>query len=140
MRRALLALALLAGCGDLAPARTATEDPGGSVLLRVAEIGVLEAQHREKRIAGECLSACTLFLGLSTACFEEGAVLGFHGPRVAGGAAMPHEAFERVTQEMGRFYPPRIRAWWLAEARHSRRLIRVPAAELIARGEARACA
>ena len=139
MRPALLAVLLLPACATLAPERTATLDPGGSVVLRAIEIDRLEARGEERRIAGECLSACTMFLGLSTACFEEGAVLGFHAPRLPGDAALSPLAFDVATRRMGDYYPPRVRDWWLREARHSDRLIRVPAAELIRRGEARAC-
>ena len=127
------------GLAGLAPERTADKDPGGSVPLRVAEIAAYEARDVEKRVSGQCLSACTMYLGLSTACFEPNAVLGFHGPRLATGGAMSERQFEATTALMARYYPPRVATWFMAEARHGRAMIRVPASELIARGEARAC-
>ena len=139
MIRTVLLLLLLSSCSDLAPERTAARDPGGSVLLRAAEIAALERRGMEKRIAGECLSACTLYLGLSTACFEEGATLGFHGPRLVVGRPLPDAQARRLAAFMASYYPPRVAEWFMAEARFSRRMIRVPAAELVARGEARAC-
>lgn len=147
MRSLTLSILLLvvwcAGCAvpsEIAPRRTVARDPGGSILLRAAEIAALEAQGIEKRIAGECLSACTLYLGLSTACFEEGAVLGFHGPRLAMGLELGPAQFDALSRLMAAYYPPRVAQWFMAEARHVDAMIRVPASDLIRRGEARACA
>jgi hypothetical protein len=125
-------------------AQNATEqagdrDPGGSVALRVVEIGLLEARSAEKRVAGECLSACTMYLGLSTACFEPDAVLGFHGPILAFGPTMSPRRFEAITATMASYYPPRLARRFLEEWRHSQEFHRIPARRLIARGEARAC-
>ena len=140
MIRPLILLTLLSACAaSFAHERHTARDPGGSVALRVMEIGVLEASGTPKRVSGECLSACTLYLGLSTACFEEDAVLGFHGPRFAGGLPMSDRQFEGITQSMAAFYPDRLARWFLAEARHSEEMVRIPARDLIARGEARAC-
>jgi hypothetical protein len=137
MRAAHLALALL-----LAAAPAAAEprrDAGGSVLLRAAEIAVLEATGTPREIRGECLSACTMYLGLSTACFGRGARLGFHGPRMPGGLPMPPAAFEMASRLMAAHYPPRIAAWFLAEGRHVPGMVMIPASVLIERGEARPC-
>ncbi len=135
----LILLATTAQAQELSPARAANHDPGGSVILRAAEIRELESRGQEKRISGECLSACTMYLGLSTACFEPGAVLGFHGPRLAYGLPMPPSLFESVSRSMASYYPPRIAHRFLTRWRHSDHLVRVPADRLIARGEARAC-
>jgi hypothetical protein len=139
----LAALLCLLACADVSdelnPQRGPTRDPGGSVALRVIEIGTLEARRQEKRVAGECLSACTMYLGLSTACFEPDAVLGFHGPRLAFGLDMSSVQFEAITRTMASYYPPRIARKFMEEWRHSERFHRVPASRLIARGEARPC-
>ena len=119
--------------------RSSSRDRGGSVALRAIEIGALEARQQEKRVSGECLSACTMYLGLSTACFEQDAVLGFHGPRLAFNLPMTGMQFEAITQTMASYYPPRIAKQFLEEWRHSRSFHRIPASRLIARGEARAC-
>lgn len=139
MRR-LLACLLLWSCGPVADSAGAPgRDGGGSVVARAGEIVALAARGEERRVGGECLSACTLYLGLATACFEEGAILGFHGPRRSDGTALPPLRFEATSRLMASFYPPGVAEWFMAEARHSHALIRVPAADLIARGEARAC-
>lgn len=132
LRAAVAALALAAApaaADDLAPSR----DPGGSVALRVIEIAALEARREPVRIEGECLSACTMYLGLSTACFGRNSVLGFHAPRRPDGRPLPPRAFEAATRAMADYYPARLRAWWLEEGRHSDAMIRVPAARLIDR-------
>ncbi|TNC73797.1 hypothetical protein [Rubellimicrobium roseum] len=133
----LSALALLAACAAATdePAR----DPGGSVALRVIEIGALEARGEEKRVSGECLSACTMYLGLSTACFEPDAVLGFHGPRFPWGWRMSEAQFEAVSRTMAAYYPPRVARLFLRDWRHGDDFVRIPARNLIDRGEARAC-
>jgi hypothetical protein len=140
MRRLLLALLLLAACATPGAAeQTPGRDPGGSVVLRVLEIAALEARGEEKRVTGECLSACTMYLGLSTACFERGATLGFHGPTLAFGVEMTAARFEAITQAMASYYPPRIARLFMDDWRHRQDFARVPASRLIARGEARAC-
>lgn len=143
MIRLLFPFLLLAACadlpGELSPARTAGHDPGGSIALRAMEIGALEARRQEKRIAGECLSACTMYLGLSTACFESGTVLGFHGPRLALGLSMGPEQFDSLSRTMASYYPPRIARKFMETWRHSDGMVRIQADRLVARGEARAC-
>lgn len=140
MRRLLLAVLLLAACASPGVAeRTPSRDPGGSVALRGLEIAALEARGEEKRVGGECLSACTMYLGLSTACFERGATLGFHGPTLAFGVEMTQARFEAITQAMASYYPPRIARLFMEDWRHRQDFVRIPARRLIARGEARAC-
>jgi hypothetical protein len=149
----LLACLLLAACGPVGvSAEVPARDAGGGAVARAGEIVALAARGEERRIGGDCLSACTMHPGLATACFEKGAVLGFHKPRRAGGEPLLPLRFEATSRLMASFHPPGVAArcgrpvwppgvaaWFMAEARHSRELIRVPGADLIARGEARAC-
>ncbi|EYD75784.1 hypothetical protein Rumeso_02566 [Rubellimicrobium mesophilum DSM 19309] len=141
IRPVLLLLALTTGAHahGRSPGRTPTHDSGGSVILRAAEIRDLEARHEEKRLSGECMSACTMYLGLSTACFEPGTILGFHGPRLAYGLPMPPALFESVSRTMAAYYPPRVARRFMEKWRYSDHLVRIRADRLIARGEARAC-
>jgi hypothetical protein len=80
-----------------------------------------------------------MYLGLSTACFEPGTVLGFHGPTMPFGLEMNRAQFRAITQAMASYYPPRIRGHFMRDWRHSTRFHRVPVERLIAQGEARAC-
>jgi hypothetical protein len=138
MRSSLLVCLCLVACAAPGAAERA-RDPGGSVALRVLEIAALEARGQEKRVSGDCLSACTMYLGLSTACFEPDTVLGFHGPTLPFGLEMTPARFDAITRAMADYYPPRIRRNFLQDWRHRQRFHRVPVERLIARGEARAC-
>ena len=93
-------------------------DMGGSVTERLVELRALERAGVPVRIAGTCVSACTMYLGLPMACVDPGASLGFHGPstRLRGIPLTPDE-FDRLSREMAQHYPPAIRAWFLAKAR-----------------------
>jgi hypothetical protein len=133
----ILLMAVLAAPALAEPGRV--RDRGGSVALRILEIAALEARGEEKRVSGECLSACTMYLGLSTACFEPGTVLGFHGPTLPFGMEMTQARFDAITRAMADYYPPRIRRNFMRDWRHRQRFHRVPVERLIARGEARAC-
>lgn len=76
---------------------------------------VMAAQHSGQRveIAGECASACTMWL--AAACVRPNARLGFHGPSSAVyGIGMPPEEHDRIAREMARFYPPAIALWFLS--------------------------
>jgi hypothetical protein len=139
MPRALAAALLLLAAAAAPAASAEARDPGGSLALRMLEIRLLEVRGEPKRIRGECLSACTLYLGLSTACFDEDAVLGFHGPTLAFGLSMSDAQFEAITTAMASYYPPRVARLFLEDWRHSDRFVRIPAEELIDRGEARPC-
>lgn len=108
----------LAGAVQDAAAMDVRNDMGGSVRERLATIRALEAQQVPVRITGTCVSACTMYLGLSRACVTPQARLGFHGPSTRlRGMPLPAGEFERLSQEMARHYPPAIRAWFLSDAR-----------------------
>jgi len=119
----LRAMAVLLAVAVFAPVQRAEamevrKDMGGSVEERLAEIARLEQAGTPVRIVGTCVSACTLYLGLSTACVKPGARLGFHGPSTRlRGLPLPYEEFERLSRLMAEKYPPAIRAWFMAEAR-----------------------
>lgn len=143
MLRALLAVLMLIAVGaqadELSPDRSPTHDPGGSVFLRAIEIARLEASGTPVRIGGTCNSACTMYLGLSTACFERDAVLGFHGPRLPWGLPMSRAQFDEVSSLMASYYPPRVAKAFMDRWRHRDRLRKIRASRLIERGEARPC-
>lgn len=135
---AVLAVAVVA---QGATAMEVRNDMGGSVRERLAKIRALEAQQVPVRITGTCVSACTMYLGLSQACVTPQARLGFHGPSTRlRGMPLPRAEFERLSQEMAQHYPPAIRAWFLADARMvTGDYITITGAEAIRMG-ARPCA
>ncbi|WRH64332.1 MAG: hypothetical protein RSE12_08380 [Fuscovulum sp.] len=92
---------------------------GGSVEARVVEIKELDRKQTKIEISGTCVSACTLYLGAHNTCVKPNARLGFHGPSSAlrGIPLVPRE-FDRVSMMMADYYPPKIRAWFLAKARY----------------------
>jgi len=105
-------------CAGQAMAMDVRKDMGGSVEDRLDEIARLEQAGTPVRIVGTCVSACTLYLGLATACVMPKARLGFHGPSTRlKGLPLPREEFERLSRLMAAQYPPAIRAWFMAEAR-----------------------
>lgn len=80
-----------------------TDDRGGILLLYQRRWEQLAAQKVKVRIAGPCLSACTIIFGYiprKDVCATPKASLGFH----AG-------TFPFVTDELWRIYPQDIRAW-----------------------------
>lgn len=137
---ALISCALLSAC-ETVPLVTPARDPGGVLAERMAMVEALRLSGAPVHIRGRCLSACTLYLGLPNACLERDATLGFHGPWPVAGRAMSPAAFEAASERMASYYPPSVARRFIEEWRHRgpSDLALVPAAELIARGEARAC-
>ena len=80
-----------------------TDDRGGILFLYQRRWEQLAAQKVNVRIAGPCLSACTIILGYiprKDICATPKASLGFH----AG-------TFPFVTDQLWKIYPQDIRAW-----------------------------
>ena len=93
-------------------------DMGGSVEQRIHEVEKLRANGTWVRIEGTCISACTLYLGLTNSCVAPTARLGFHGPRTQiVGIPMPRKDFDRESRRMATYYPSQIRRWFMSEAR-----------------------
>lgn len=127
---ALLALASCTGMGDLPDGH----DSGGNVYAYAVRIN----QHRGPvEITGECSSACTMWAGYERACLRLPVTLGFHAVR------------NDPTGQFQRLYESKLptvgadgglRAWYRANAAHSRDLVRLSGATLIRNGWAHACA
>lgn len=82
---------------------TITNDRGGILFLYQQRWEQLAAQKVNVRIAGPCLSACTIILGYiprKDVCVTPQASLGFH----AG-------TFPFITDQLWKIYPQDIRAW-----------------------------
>ncbi len=57
-----------------------TNDRGGLLGQRSAEIRALRSSGQRVELRGTCLSACTMYLGLANVCVSPSAPFGFHGP------------------------------------------------------------
>ncbi|RMD89196.1 MAG: hypothetical protein D6811_12690 [Alphaproteobacteria bacterium] len=114
-----------------------TDDPGGELPGRVAEIARLRAARTAVEIRGRfCLSACTLYLGLPDVCVSPRTQFGFHGPSSPiYGIALPPRQFEHWSRVMAAHYPPPLRQWFLREGRRvTMGFLRLSGSELIAMG------
>lgn len=101
-------------CALPAHAEVIRDDGGGNISRYIARRAEL-AKADEVRIAGKCLSACTIFTTLPNACVTPRAQIGFHGssPRVP--------IIQRLLDmRMGRFYRGEVRRLYDAEWRHLR--------------------
>ncbi len=142
MRSILLALMLiLTGCGGAVVSRdgnvwvavSTDYDPGGDLIARMMHVAHLRATSERFVIPRTCLSACTLYLAVETACLQPGSVLGFHGPSSMGGVAMTPAEVDYWSAIMVAHYPPPVRDLFWA-GRHSQTLIYVAGDDLIAAG------
>jgi hypothetical protein len=96
-----------------ANALTITNDPGGLIPMYVARMQSAAAMGERVIIDGNCLSACTMTLGIiprQNVCATPRAVLGFHS------AFTPNPWGQKMdyppgTLQMVSHYPPAIRAW-----------------------------
>jgi hypothetical protein len=98
-------VAILSLVTSVASAETVeiTNDRGGLVLAYQMKWEKLALQHTNVRIAGPCLSACTILLGYiprRDICVTPNGSLGFHLATIAS-----------VTEQLLDVYPEDIRAW-----------------------------
>ena len=137
------ALALLAMPAGALPIRNPppplviTHDGGGRVDRMAARIERLQAEGRQVEIAGECVSACTMYLAI--ACVRPEARLTFHGPSYYGWPLNAYD-FDHWSRVIAAHYPPPLADWFMGTARH-RNLVPLPPlgqAQLVKMG-ARAC-
>lgn len=112
-RAAILAFLVLAGPGA-AESVTIRNDGGGNVTAYIERRAQL-ARVDSVRIAGKCLSSCTIFTTLPNACVMPRAVIGFHG-------TLPRVPFIQMQLDMrlGDFYRGEVRRRYAAEWRHLR--------------------
>ena len=97
--------------------------PGGSIAAHEAHIAELDAAGCRVEIRGECLSACTMYLGAQSICVDPRARLGFHhARRVRMGGLLqsraPWAAQDHWDRRKAAFYPPAVRQWFLSDVRH----------------------
>lgn len=115
-------------------------DYGGSVQKRLTDIQALRTTQRRVEIRGNvCYSSCTMLLGLSNACVHPNTVFGFHGPSRRG-QPLSKPLFDQVSHIIGMHYPPMVRTWYMAVARHSLNdLHTLTGQDLITLGVAKPC-
>lgn len=94
-------------------------DNGGLLVERMRHLSALRRSGQRVEIRGQCVSACTLYLGLPRTCVSRDIVMGFHGPQSElYGIALPPDEFEYWSRVMADHYPAPLRRWFLAEGRH----------------------
>jgi len=141
IRGLLLCAALLAS--GLTPASATmriAEDRGGQIGHYLQAFALLRSTGEDVMIDGNCLSACTLVLGLipsNKICATENARFGFHA------AWMPDRDGRPVTSAMGtralwNIYPTSVRHWINRHGGLSRKMIFLQGHDL--NGIVRACA
>ena len=107
------AVLMIAGASSASATILITEDRGGQIGHYLQTFAVARASGERVVIDGNCLSACTLVLGLvprERVCATPRARLGFHA------AWMPDENGRPVTSPMGtqalwNIYPNHVRSW-----------------------------
>jgi len=125
--RDLLLCAVLLACGmsSASAAVRIAEDRGGQIGQYLQSFAALRSSGEQVIIDGNCLSACTLVLGLiprERICATTRARFGFHA------AWMPDADGHPVTSPMGtqalwNIYPPSVRHWISRHGGLSRRMI-----------------
>ena len=97
--------------GASTPVLSVTSDYGGSVIGRYHTLAALRLQGTRVEVKGQCMSACTMYLGLPNTCVSPQAIMGFHGPRPRGqNAPTPNGSAARL---MAAHYPPKLRQWFM---------------------------
>jgi len=110
-------------------------DRGGSVRVRLSEITRINSEGQRVEIhAGECLSSCTMYLGVDNLCVSPRARFGFHGPSHYGQPLQPAD-FEHWSHVIAAHYRPTLRRWFMEDARFTTKgYRRLSGAELIRLG------
>jgi len=122
----VLALGMLVGSAGQATQPTRSNaanviiiknDRGGLVRQRAEQIAIIKQSGQRVEIRGrQCLSSCTMYLGLANLCVSPRTSFGFHGPSRYGKALKASE-FEYWSQFIAGHFPPELRSWYLETAR-----------------------
>jgi hypothetical protein len=141
IRGLLLCVAVLcAGITSASATMRIAEDRGGQIGHYLQAFAMLRSTGENVVIDGNCLSACTLVLGMiphNHLCATDRARFGFHA------AWMPGRDGEPVTSPMGtralwNIYPPSVRRWIVNHGGLSRHMIFLQGRDL--GGIVRSCA
>ena len=125
--RAILAGAFLLACGASSASATMliSEDRGGQIGHYLQAFATLRSSGERVVIDGNCLSACTLVLGLvprERICATPRARLGFHAAWMPDAAGRPVSS-PMGTQALWSIYPAQVRHWINRHGGLSRKMI-----------------
>lgn len=137
MVRRLILAAIMAATALPTPARIDTvqvigRDDGGQIGKYMRRIEAAALMGQEVQIAGECASACTMWL--QTACVWPEAKLGFHGAADASGARLNAGDRWSTTIIIASHYPPAIADWFIRGPANGSKLIWISGATAIKMG------
>jgi len=102
-----------------------SEDRGGQIGHYLQAFAMLRSSGEQVIIDGQCLSACTLILGMiprSRMCATPRAVFGFHAAWLPGSDGRPVTS-RLGTRELWKVYPSSVRRWINRHGGLSRRMI-----------------
>ncbi len=126
IRGLLLAVVLLATYAIPASATMRiSEDRGGQIGHYLQAFAVLRSSGEQVIIDGQCLSACTLVLGMiprSRICATPRAVFGFHAAWLPDSDGRPVTS-SLGTRELWKVYPRQVRRWINRHGGLSRQMI-----------------
>ena len=133
IRGLLLAVMILAAYATPASATMRiSEDRGGQIGHYLQAFTSLRSSGERVIIDGNCLSACTLVVGMiprSRICATPRAVLGFHAAWMPGRDGQPVTS-KLGTQELWKVYPTSVRHWINRHGGLSRHMIYLQGREL----------
>lgn len=133
IRGLLLAAMLMAGYAMPASATMRISgDRGGQIGHYLQTFAMLRSSGERVIIDGNCLSACTLVLGMiprGRMCATPRAVLGFHAAWMPGRDGQPVTS-TLGTRELWKVYPARVRHWINRHGGLSRHMIYLQGADL----------
>jgi hypothetical protein len=118
------------------PARTDVRiggDLGGDLGAYLLKYSALRTSGTHVVIDGQCLSACTLVLGVLPAqriCVTPRAVLGFHATRASDVFSTTQSGWS--TQTLLQMYPPPVRKWIVSHGGLTDQMIYLGGAQLTA--------
>jgi hypothetical protein len=127
-------LALVLGSTACAATVVIAHDEGGRIGTYIDRFKQIRASSDNVVIDGDCMSACTLVVGLiprERLCFTERGRLGFHAAWKPGFLGM-RVLNQEGTQTMWAIYPAGIRAWIARKGGLSDRVVYLEGAELSA--------
>lgn len=84
-------------------------DYGGDLMDRMQTFEMLEKTQVTIPVEGVCISACTMYLGLSKVCVKPGTIFGFHSAAHYDGENWVLSPFGNAVM-MG-YYPEPIKKW-----------------------------